>query len=406
MLWIGIAAVVAAIVAFWLARGWPSAPARNAPAPGSTKAPGKGAAKAAGRAGAQPSPASGKSGASAPKKAGASGRVGMHSPAAGARPAPARAALPRAHDDSEEDDQDITMVTLGPPTGTVPSMSLHDDDDDDGEDGDEDTLKLEEAAVPILFDATAALDEPTRPIPLILVSAAAQTDPGLKRRKNEDSFLVQEDHGVFVVADGMGGYAGGEIASRTAVEVIAKAFQSNTFVGKPHTDVPRRGSELVLAIQRANQAIYEKARDRDLQGMGTTLVGARFSPNKQRLYVGHVGDSRCYRFRDGRLTQMTTDHTLAAEGLIGPLSSRLSRAVGIAATVKVDLLIARPIPLDLYLLCSDGLSKMVSDEQVEEILRAESDVKLAVEKLVAKANESGGRDNITVILVQVTLPFG
>ena len=405
MLWIGIAAVVAAIVAFWLARGWPSAPARNPPATGSTKTPGKAVAKAAGRAGAQPSPASGKPGASAPKKPGASGRVGMHSPAAGARPAPARAALPRAHDDSEEDDQDITMVTLGPPTGTVPSMSLH-DDDDDVEDGDEDTLKLEEAAVPILFDATAALDEPTRPIPLILVSAAAQTDPGLKRRKNEDSFLVEEDHGVFVVADGMGGYAGGEIASRTAVEVIAKAFQSNTFVGKPHTDVPRRGSELVLAIQRANQAIYEKARDRDLQGMGTTLVGARFSPNKQRLYVGHVGDSRCYRFREGRLTQMTTDHTLAAEGLIGPLSSRLSRAVGIAATVKVDLLIARPLPLDLYLLCSDGLSKMVSDELVEEILRDEGDVKLAVEKLVAKANESGGRDNITVILVQVTLPFG
>ena len=404
MLWIGIAAVVAAIVAWWLALGWRSEPARKPPVPGSTKAPGKAAAKAAGRAGAQPSAGSGRSSARPPKNPGASGRVGMHSPAAGARPAHARPAVPRAHDDYDEEDQDITMVTLGPPTGMVPSMSLR-DADDDGE-GDEDTLKVEEAAVPILYDAAAALDEPTRPIPLILVSAAAQTDPGLKRQKNEDSYLVLEEHGVFAVADGMGGYAGGEIASRTAVEVIAKAFQSNTFVGKPHTDVPRRGSELVLAIQKANQAIYDKARDRDLKGMGTTIVGARFSPNKQRLYVGHVGDSRCYRFRDGQLTQMTTDHTLAAEGLIGPLSSRLSRAVGISPTVKVDLLIARPLPLDRYLMCSDGLSKMVSDDQVRDILRGESDVKLAVERLVAKANESGGRDNITVILVQVTQPFG
>lgn len=388
MIWVGIAAIIAAIVAWWLARGWPaSTPARKPDA--------------------RP-PAGPRSDGPPPKKTGATGRVGLHSPAAGARPvppkpAPARAPLPRAHADDDEEDQDITLVTLGPPGGAVPSMSLRDEDDED--DG-EDTLKVEEAAVPILYDESAIVDEPTRPIPLILVSAAAQTDPGLKRRKNEDSYLVLEEHGVFAVADGMGGYAGGEIASRTAVEVIGKAFETSTFVGKPHADVPRRGSELVLAIQKANQAIYEKARDRDLQGMGTTIVGARFSPNKQRLYVGHVGDSRCYRFRDGELTQMTTDHTLAAEGLIGPLSTRLSRAVGIAATVKVDLLIARPLPLDLYLLCSDGLSKMVPDAELAGILREEKDVKRAVERLVEKANQGGGRDNITVVLVQVTQPFG
>jgi serine/threonine protein phosphatase PrpC len=140
--------------------------------------------------------------------------------------------------------------------------------------------------------------------------------------------------------------------------------------------------------------------------MGTTVVAARFSPNKQRLYVGHVGDSRCYRLRAKELTPLTTDHTMGASGITGPLASHLLRAVGIAPAVKVDLIIGRPRPEDVYLLCSDGLTKMVSDDKIRDILLAEPNMDRAVEKLVETANAGGGRDNITVILVAVKDPRG
>jgi protein phosphatase len=155
----------------------------------------------------------------------------------------------------------------------------------------------------------------------------------------------------------------------------------------------------------ANEAIFTRAKDEpELEGMGTTVVAARFSPNKQRLYIGHVGDSRCYRLRDGELRQVTTDHTMGASGITGPLADRLERAVGIMAAVKVDVIIGRPLPDDLYMLCSDGLSKMVSLERMREILVAERDLDKAAGNLVADANAGGGRDNITVILVQVKSP--
>jgi protein phosphatase len=152
----------------------------------------------------------------------------------------------------------------------------------------------------------------------------------------------------------------------------------------------------------ANHTIFEHVRAHpDLEGMGTTLVAARFSPNKQRVYVGHVGDSRCYRLRNGQLRQMTTDHNMKAEGVEGLFADHLSRAVGIQEGVKVDLIIARPLARDRYLLCSDGLSKMVEDERLARILLEEPDLPRAVDRLVAAANEGGGRDNITVILVDV-----
>jgi protein phosphatase len=156
----------------------------------------------------------------------------------------------------------------------------------------------------------------------------------------------------------------------------------------------------------ANNAIFEHARaHREFEGMGTTLVAARFSPNKQRVYVGHVGDSRCYRLRAGQLTQMTTDHNLRSEGLIGPMAERLSRAVGVERAVKVDLVIARPLPFDKYLLCSDGLTKMVPDAVVRDILTDKHDLQGAVDELIAAAIDGGGRDNVTVVLVEVR-PLG
>ncbi|AUX22324.1 uncharacterized protein SOCEGT47_028250 [Sorangium cellulosum] len=318
----------------------------------------------------------------------------------------------REDDDGFDDDDDLTLITLAPPEvlqtpikrPSAPSYGGEEEDEDD-----EDHEREEPSAVPIIYDDEAAIDEPTSSSPLLLISAVGQTDPGQKRKKNEDCYLCLDEHYLFAVADGMGGHAGGDVASRLAVDTIARAFKDQSFVdgdgASPYPDVPRRGSELAVAIQRANQAIYERAHaDRSLSGMGTTLVSARFSPNKQRLYIGHVGDSRCYRLRDNELTQLTTDHTMGAAGITGPMANHLSRAIGISPAVKVDLIIARPHPGDVYLLCSDGLSKMATHEAIRDILLSEPDPEKASQALIEKANASGGRDNITVILVRVSDP--
>jgi protein phosphatase len=297
---------------------------------------------------------------------------------------------------------DVTVVTLAPQalTNLESLIALDDVDEEEAP-----PSSSEPEAVPILYDDDAAVDEPTGIIPLILVSAVGQTDRGKRRRRNEDSYLVLENVGLFAIADGMGGYAGGEVASWIATDTVADAFRDNEFKGAHYPEVPRRGSELALAMQMANAAVHEQAtQDRELENMGTTMVCARFSPNKQRLYVGHVGDSRCYRLRGNELRQMTTDHTMAAEGFTGLHADHLTRAVGIAPTVKIDLIIARPRPDDVYVLCSDGLSKMIPDSRLRDVLVAEPDPKLAVKKLIEAANEGGGKDNITVVLVRVRRP--
>jgi protein phosphatase len=361
-----------------------------------------------------------------------------------AKPAPAaKSAAPAADPDAgkkmlpsmlqeHDPDEDITIITLAPSPAVLTAMSAvaakakgptnaespapaessppkvagptrieHPPDDE------EDMAPEAPSAIPIVYEEDAAIDEPTRISPLILVSAASQTDQGRRRRRNEDSLLVLEDHHLYVVADGMGGHAGGDVASKMAVEIIGAAFQKNAFGGDPYPDVPRRGGELALAIQMANKAIFEHARANSAyNGMGTTVVSARFSPNKQRVYFGHVGDSRCYRLRGKHLTQITTDHTMASQGVVGPLAGHLNRAVGVQPGVKVDLIIARPSADDVYLLCSDGLSKMVPDEEIEGILNEHPDLDKAVQKLVERANARGGRDNITVVLVQVKDPKG
>ena len=157
----------------------------------------------------------------------------------------------------------------------------------------------------------------------------------------------------------------------------------------------------------ANAAILDFAgQNREMEGMGTTLCAARFSANKKRMYVGHVGDSRCYRLRDGVFGQMTADHTMADHGVEGPQAAHLSRAVGIWPTVPIDIVIGVPLAGDVYVLCSDGLTKMLGDEDIAGVLRAEEDLKLAVERLIELANARGGKDNITVVLVRVVPPDG
>ena len=152
----------------------------------------------------------------------------------------------------------------------------------------------------------------------------------------------------------------------------------------------------------ANQRIFEASRSADeYAGMGTTVVSAHFSPNNQRVYIAHVGDSRCYRYRGSAFSQLTKDHTLGAAGIQGKSSNVLSRAVGVEERVEVDLTMESPLPGDMYLLCSDGLSRMVTDEEISATLGAVSDLDACVAKLIDMANARGGRDNITTILVRV-----
>ncbi len=250
----------------------------------------------------------------------------------------------------------------------------------------------------------AELDEVTSPVVRILLSAAGDSDRGRLRTRNEDSLLVMPEYSFYCVADGMGGHAGGEVASALAVDVLRDAFERGVFDARTEspTPVPRRGRELACAIQMANEAIYTLgSSDHALANMGTTLIAARFSPNKQRVYIGHVGDSRCYRLRGTELRQMTKDHTMGSLGVVGPRAGDLFQAVGVRPTLHIDLIIDKPREEDLYLLCSDGLSKMVTDLEIAEILLNEPDLEAAVYGLIELANDRGGRDNVTVILIKV-----
>ncbi|HRI71773.1 MAG TPA: protein phosphatase 2C domain-containing protein [Polyangium sp.] len=308
----------------------------------------------------------------------------------------------RTAEEAAEEENDITTITLSPAADKdkpLPSLSKasYDDDDEDN------VVVANIAATPIVIDDNAGDDEPTRTSPFFLVSASGQTDRGKRRKFNEDSFLVLDEQGLYVVADGMGGYAGGEVASALTVELIEQAFTTQKFDGPTYNNVPKRGAEVARAIQTANKTIYEKAQtDPMLKGMGTTVVAARFMLNKQRLYLGHVGDSRCYRLRDGKLDQITTDHTMAALGFKGAaFAHRLHRAVGTTPGVEIDLIMGRPRANDVYLLCSDGLSKMINDAELCRCLMDMKDPQTTVDSMIKLANDNGGHDNITVIIVCV-----
>jgi protein phosphatase len=245
-------------------------------------------------------------------------------------------------------------------------------------------------------------DAPTGPFPLILVTAVARTDPGLKRAHNEDAYAILEDHHLFVIADGMGRHAAGEVASQLCVDAIAESFRTANFGPARSPPLPRRAARLRGAISLANQRIYREAQGNGAYtGMGTTVVCAYFSPNNQFVCIAHVGDSRCYRLRAGKLTQLTRDHTLGNAGIQGKTSALLSRAVGIDTNVEVDINVESPLPGDTYLLCSDGLSRMVEAPEIQSTLESVADLDDATRILVEKANERGGRDNITTILVRV-----
>jgi serine/threonine protein phosphatase PrpC len=247
-------------------------------------------------------------------------------------------------------------------------------------------------------------EEPTGPVAKILVSSAGGTDPGRKRGHNEDAYMLAPEHEVYAIADGMGGYAAGEIASQLTVDTLRDAFASGEF-GALDDAFPRRGAELAAAVKIANARIRDEAmRDERKSGMGTTIVAARFSPGRKRVYIAHVGDSRCYRLRDGELKQLTHDHTLGALGIVGPTANKLSRAVGVFDELEVELTIDEPAPGDFYLLCSDGLYKMLPDDMIRDLALEEGTLEEIVGRLIARSNERGGRDNVTVVLLRVDEP--
>ena len=248
--------------------------------------------------------------------------------------------------------------------------------------------------------------------------ATGLTDVGLQREHNEDSFVVLSECDLFIVADGMGGHRAGDVASRLATDTIAEFFRSTaredaTWPFHFDTNLSEEENRLLTGIRIANRQIFERSvGSREYRGMGTTVVGALFSPKKNRIYIGHVGDSRCYRIRGGEIRQMTRDHSLINDYLLAmpDLTEEqknelprnvITRALGMQDQVVVDLQSDDSIAGDLYLLCSDGLSGMVTDDELREILLGTTDVVEACRKLIERANDRGGEDNITAVVVRI-----
>jgi len=230
-----------------------------------------------------------------------------------------------------------------------------------------------------------------------------RTDVGRQRQANEDSFLVNEP--LFVVADGMGGAQAGEVASMTAVQ----AFEGGLPAGDPE-------AALRDSIGLANRTIHNQAHaDSSLSGMGTTITAAAVNEEAESIVIGHVGDSRAYRLRDGILQRLTRDHSLVEEmrrrGQITeaqaedhPQRSIITRALGPEAEVEADIQSVPSAPGDIFMLCSDGLTTMLGDERIKELLMGATTLEAATNALVDEANRAGGRDNITVVLFQVEDP--
>jgi PPM family protein phosphatase len=238
------------------------------------------------------------------------------------------------------------------------------------------------------------------------LSSFAGTDVGLARSGNEDSYLCGRT--VFAVADGLGGHQGGEVASAMAVEPLA------ALDGRAFADARQAAEALTAAVAEANRAILERAReDRTLWGMGTTVTAAAVAADRL-LQLAHVGDSRAYLLRGGGpLRQLTEDHTAVAEAVgrglltraqaaVHPQRGVVTRAVGLDPGVRVDT----PPPLELaegdqVLLCSDGLTEVVDEERIAEVLAGQADGDGACRALIAAANDAGGPDNVTVVLLRV-----
>lgn len=232
------------------------------------------------------------------------------------------------------------------------------------------------------------------------VIAGGRTDVGRLRENNQDAFLVVEP--LYGIADGMGGHAAGDVAAQTAVSTVRSLLESNP---------PTEPEDLARYLKEANSNVWRKAtEDADLQGMGTTFTLIHIDGDTAAL--GHVGDSRAYMFRDGRLRQITKDHTLVQrmvdEGRIRPEEAAhhpqrnvISRALGIDNEIEVDVSTIALRSGDRLLICSDGLTSMLSDERIASMLQGDLDPDALADRMITAANEAGGEDNITVVILDV-----
>jgi len=249
------------------------------------------------------------------------------------------------------------------------------------------------------------------------ISYKAVSDVGRKRKGNEDSLVVNAEHGLFVVADGMGGHAAGEIASKVAVDSINEfvcltgSDEEITWPFALEDDISYDGNRLKTAVRYANRKVLETTKTKtEYEGMATTVAAVMVEGDKVNL--AHVGDSRVYLFSDGSLQQLTSDHSWVNEqlqsGIISPDQARthplrnvVTRALGGKADLQVDLQVQTMHAGDMLLMCSDGLTTMVSDEDITQVLAdAGADIDKGAQDLVAAANERGGEDNITVVLLR------
>jgi protein phosphatase len=254
------------------------------------------------------------------------------------------------------------------------------------------------------------------------LTMATSTDPGMVRSHNEDSLAVEPQIGLAVLADGMGGYNAGEVASGIAVALIREEVKKALAEADP---APVRAepsaaarAERILREQstKANASIFQSAQNQpQYAGMGTTLVAALFSDN--RVTVAHIGDSRLYRLRGDLFEQITRDHSLLQEqidsGMISKEDARhsmnknlVTRALGVDPEVETEIHSYEVLPGDVYLLCSDGLSDMIPDPEIHSTIETlKVNLQLAADQLVQTANDYGGRDNVSVVLIQVNDRF-
>jgi protein phosphatase len=248
------------------------------------------------------------------------------------------------------------------------------------------------------------------------IEVAGHTHVGMKRNHNEDNYLILPDQNLCCVADGMGGHSSGEIASKIAVDELAEFFrmtasdQDATWPFKMDKTRNYDENRLATGIKLANKSIFDKASsDLKFKGMGTTIVSLHFT--NDTAYVGHVGDSRVYFFRQGVLKQVTEDHSLLNDYLKAkkltpeeienfPHKNVIVRALGMKEMVQVDVAKVEPQEGDIFLLCSDGLSGMVTDPQMQELLAKTSELEKACSQLIDLANAAGGNDNVTCVLAR------
>ncbi|HVS27308.1 MAG TPA: Stp1/IreP family PP2C-type Ser/Thr phosphatase [Burkholderiales bacterium] len=253
------------------------------------------------------------------------------------------------------------------------------------------------------------------------LEVATATDPGMVRMLNEDSIAADDASGFVILADGMGGYNAGEVASGIATAMLGATLRQALQTTDPGQIEPASGEPMAVKMLKehiagANTSIYQAAKSQPLYaGMGTTLVAGLFYDN--RVSVAHIGDSRLYRLRGEEFKQITRDHSLLQEqidsGMITEEMAKLSqnknlvtRALGIDPEVEPEIHTYEALPGDIYLLCSDGLSDMVEDEELHlALMGLQANLPLASQQLVQIANDNGGRDNVSVILVRVLRDF-